>query len=107
MTGNRYLAVARLATHPAFRSSAAALVCPLCGGTYARVTDYDRDFLGHQPDAELGWWFLPGRRYEREAARRGWPVFDEALANWPDTERAAGRCRRSGSGRRRRADRPP
>lgn len=79
MARNAYLAVARLSTHPAWVHSVAALVCPVCKATYHRVTDYDRDFLGHKPDAEEAWRWLSGKVYEREAGRRGWPSSDAVL----------------------------
>lgn len=80
---NSYLAVARLATHPAFSHRVAALVCPTCGNIHTKVSEYDRDFLAHNPDAELAWRKLSGKAYERHSARRGWPAFDEALNRWP------------------------
>ena len=74
MAGSRYHRIGNLATHPAFSHRHVALVCPLCGTLHQRVPDYDRDFLAHQPTAEQAWRRLSGRRYEREAPRRGWSL---------------------------------
>jgi len=82
MPGNRYHRIGNLATHPAFRG--AALVCPLCGSAYDRVSGYNRDFLGHDPDARAAWRWLSGREYERQAPKRDWPPFDEMLAMYGD-----------------------
>lgn len=84
MPGSRYHRVGNLATHPAWSNRVCALVCPVCACTYSRVSDYDVDFLGHDPDAQLAWRWLSGRRYIREAAKRGWPTFEQALAQFKD-----------------------
>jgi hypothetical protein len=77
VSGSSYHRIARLATHPAWSHRKVALVCPVCHAEHLRVSDYERDFLAHQPDAELAWRWLSGRRYEREAPRRGWPCADD------------------------------
>lgn len=77
MTGNRYLGLANLATHPAFQRTVAALVCPVCGATTTRVGEYNRDFLGHNPDAATAYRWLSGREYDRQQSRRGWPSGEE------------------------------
>jgi len=78
MARNSYLGIARLATHPAWSSRRIALVCPVCGGEHLRVRDYDRDFLGHEPEARTAYFYLSAKTYERLAPERGWPPLDEA-----------------------------
>lgn len=74
MPGSRYHRIGCLATHPAFSHRVCALVCPICRAQHDRVSDYDKDFLGHKPDAKTAWKWLSGKRYEREAPNRGWPL---------------------------------
>jgi hypothetical protein len=74
MSGNRYIGVGMLATHPAFDRREVALVCPLCRDyTTGRPAEYDRHFLAHEPAQEQAYKWLSGKTYRRVAQRRGWP----------------------------------
>lgn len=85
MARNSYLALANLGTHPAFTWVVAALRCPICREfTTSRVREYNTHFLGHDPDARTAYRWLSGREYDRQAAKRGWPVGDEALKEFGD-----------------------
>jgi hypothetical protein len=82
VSGNRYLKIARLASHPAFSLAQAALACPLCEDfTTERCGEYDRHFLAHDPTQEQACEWLSWRTYERLAAKRGWPEIAEASAS--------------------------
>jgi hypothetical protein len=73
MSGNAYLGLANLATHPAFDSSVWALVCPLCGEwTGTRVKEYEAHFLAHEPDAVTMERWLSAKSWEALAIKRGW-----------------------------------
>ena len=73
---NSYLAIGYLATHPAFSHRWVALECPICGKRTSRVGEYDKDFLAHDPSGRVAWTYLSGKKYDREAPKRGWPTTD-------------------------------
>jgi hypothetical protein len=83
VTGSAYHRTGNLATHPAFSFLFGGLTCrwPGCKEPpIQRASDYDRHYLAHNPDADHAWQWLSGKTYKREAARRGWPSFDEMLS---------------------------
>lgn len=74
MSGNRYMKIARLASHPAFSLGCGALVCPLCPEFKTeRAGEYDKHFIAHGPTQEQAYQWLSWRTYERLAAKNGWP----------------------------------
>ena len=80
MARNSYLQVARLSTHPLFSLRTADLRCPVkeCGFATASVKAAEDHFMGHGPSRDQAYRWLSGRRWEREAAKRGWAVPEAA-----------------------------
>lgn len=69
MSRNAYLAVGRLATHPAFSLRSGMLRCPICGEEHSKVKEYDKHFLAHKPTLDLGKTWLSWRTFERAFGR--------------------------------------
>jgi predicted RNA-binding Zn-ribbon protein involved in translation (DUF1610 family) len=81
LSRSSYHQVGALATHPAFSSSAVAVVCPLCADGQVfetrRVGEYDRHFLTHDPTMEQAERWMSGRTFERVGIEKGWlPICD-------------------------------
>lgn len=86
MSGNAYLRVARLASHPAFGRDG-CLHCPLCPDVFATAGTYDRHVLAHPSlTPTVAYWHLSGRTFEREAHRHGWErdAFETACPLHPE-----------------------
>ena len=80
MSGNRYIGLGLLATHPAFIARRAALVCPICRRwETTRAAEYDQHFLAHEPTQEQAYKWLSGKTYRKVAQRKGWPDTDQLI----------------------------
>jgi hypothetical protein len=80
MSGNRYIRLGLLATHPAFNMSEGMLACPLCKDYLTHsAPEYDKHFLAHEPTQEQAYKWLSGKTYRKVAQRKDWPDTDQLI----------------------------